>query len=514
MTETVLWALPLGGAMATLGVCGWRRTMRKRDAERHAAARSQMVQRALTGPLPPGTVEVRRAGEARASAVTPLGLLMMVAIATYGIKELLRTLVILARTGQDWLVGSILVIENDATMREEFDRQVPAVFRDRIVRGYSQTFSGGGSNQHPEEARASLALWALPVERAVRAVADLHRRRNASHGPADVIAFVGFGGQVFPAIVTIDLVHEQFEAATIVGAANLSEHSALRHHWQLTKREFEAHGVHCWLVTDNLCADVVTADNGLALATVAIAKAPLQADQPTRWNNLIRRVAGDTPGAVLSFQVAATEVVAFQVRADDGTPVHRWYVHHQKLVDEVVLGLRRVELGTGVWSLAMPVGAAGRSIFDVVVTSLASPADLTAVRDDVVRGLQLQARYAKTIGTFANGHVPARTRVSQYAWTSRYGTGNYGLIFASVPTPVTDPAAATCPVIVVRFAAITRGHTNAVAAEIAKFPSDRRQQRTHKAQATTTPTNGLVVEESGTPVKARKERTNGRVTTR
>src|SRR5207248_2336778 len=122
-----LWILPLITGGLLLAVFGWRREMTRRGQRATEAAE-----------LPAGAVPL-----ATPSSMAPLrsqliGALMLVAVGTYGLKQTQRLLVLLHACHLDALVGSILIVENDAQSRADFHTRLPAVYHDRVVYGFSE----------------------------------------------------------------------------------------------------------------------------------------------------------------------------------------------------------------------------------------------------------------------------------------------------------------------------------------------------------------------------------------
>jgi hypothetical protein len=395
-------------------------------------------------PLPEGARPVSTEAERKTLSQSVIGAFMLVAIGTYGANQLRRLLTLLAACGLEGLVGSILVIENDAQLRLGFHQRIPAVFHDRLVYGYSDALAGGLGGRDIDWALGTIDRWGPPLVRATTEVIDRHLRLNPNRSPSNILFFASLGGHAPLGLPVLQRLHQQFDESMVMAFTSLPRHDELRKRYPELKAEYEKRGVFGWVLSDNLNRDPVTVDYGMVATVVALAEAALHADSPTQPNNAFTLALTREPGAILVYSVVATSVVGFRHPSAPGRPP-RYYVFHQPVVEQVLKQLRSLEEGRGIWSVPeAPIGEDGTSTFDIVMVSL-YPDDLKNVQDDVTTGRKLRA---ETLAVTGNG--------AQQASSMMLGRPNYETLFASIATRI-DPLKPTCPVVAVRLAAVRDG---------------------------------------------------------
>ena len=448
MVNSIIFGTPIVVAVLVLLLYGWVVEMGKRRAEWERRWR-----------IPEGADDIASHFAPRELRQEVIGAFMLVGVGTFGMNQIARLLTLLNQCGLEQMVGSILIVENDAQLRMQFYHRIPPVFHDRIKYGYSEAFSGGMENQTMDWVLDHIDLWGVPIEEAAKDVIDMHLRRNSNRAPSDIFLFVSLGGQVPLGLPILDQIHPRFEQKLIVGFTTLPPHDRLRVHYEELKGEYEKRGVHGWVLEDNLGPDPVTADFGMVSMIVALADAALHADAAVQPNNTFALSLTRTPGAVLVYQVASTNVAGYSIPPIPQRP-QRSYVFEQPVVEEALKTLRRIENNTGIWSAALPLGEKGTSTWDIMMISL-YPEDLRRVEDKVKSGIQLRLKMRRNSNK-KNGRSPAHGPL--------LGQGNYGLPFASIAT-VIDHAKPVCPIVVVRLCAVRRGAQNV--GEIIRLPAKR-----------------------------------------
>jgi hypothetical protein len=159
------------------------------------------------------------------------------------------------------------------------------------------------------------------------------------------------------------------------------------------------------------------------------------------------------PGAILSYQVVAREVVAYPLAQLASAPPH-YFANQQAVVEEALKGLRRISEGQGIWSLDLPVGEEGTATFDIVMLGVTHD-DLYEIQDAVTAGRVLREKLGGP---------------DQAGSADLWGQANYATMFACVATDI-DPSRPTCPIVVVRLAAVRDGHS--LVSEMVKPPARR-----------------------------------------
>jgi hypothetical protein len=392
-------------------------------------------------------------GEVRSGLI---GSLMLVGIGTFGANQILRLLELLHLCRLDALVGSVLCIENDSQLRQQFMEHVPKVFHARIVLGYSEAYAGGMVNSSPDRVVKHIGMWGRPIASAAYAAIDKQRRGTAGvpgRPPGNILMFLSLGGQAAVGLPALDVLYEQFSEVMMLGFVALPIHKRLRQHFALLKSEYERRGVYGWMAADSLCSDPTTADYGMVALIVGMADAALYADRATQPNNAFSLALGHQPGRIMIYQVVSDNVVAYPVMSGSAEPPS-YSVSKRSATETVIKALARVEQGKGLLSAALPVEEHDVSTFDVVMVSVGHDAT-REIADEVHAGYELEMAYH------------AR---SQPAGAQSLIRANYGRLFASIAT-VVDPLKPVCPVVVVRIATVRSGAD--LGTEIAKLPGER-----------------------------------------
>lgn len=449
---------PIVGGVAVLGLFGHRREMEMRQKRADELARAERIKHAR---LPEGAAYIATTDVPRGIRDQVVGYFMVVGIGTFGLNQLRRLLILIWQCGLEKLVGSILAVESDAQMRDQFYKGLPACYRDRVVFGYSDVYGGGKANQSIRRSLDHIDLWGVGPQKAGAEVIDLQLRRNVNRAPGNAFVFLGMGGSSVDGLPVIEEIHQHFQETQIVGFVTLPKHKRLRKRFAWLKSKYEKRGVVGWLAEDNLNPDPVSTDYGMVASVVALADAALYADHPIQPNNALSLALTEAPGAILLYQVVATSVVGFPFTPDPTIPL-RHYVFKQPVVEQVLKALRRVEENEGVWSMDLPVGEEGTAVFDIVMLGLYHDT-LKEVEDDVRAGRRLRARFAGQISNdrgSRNGAFPVNL----------FGQADYETPFASITT-VVDPKRPVCPVVVVRLAAAR--HAGNLVRQMVRVPDQR-----------------------------------------
>ncbi|MHB8576977.1 MAG: hypothetical protein ACYDCQ_16815 [Dehalococcoidia bacterium] len=395
--------------------------------------------------LPPHALRVL-ASQRRAPVRDDLvGSLMFVAVGTFGGRTVLSSLILLAETGLSAIVGTVLLIENDALERAQFLKQLPRCYLDRLVMGYTTEYSGGFANRSIEWALDHIREWGVPIRQAAQAALDLQFRRNHSRTPQLVLFATSLGGQAALAAPVLDTFTGRLgDTSLIVGFTALPAHERLRGRWPELKGLCDELGLAGWVILDNLIDDVTTANTALAALPVAVSAAALREDQPTALNNCFSLALPELPGGILLLQVVATSAVAYEIKPRPSKGP-RYFVEQEPLVVQIHRTFERLAQGTGSWSARLPVYEGRTSTFDFAITSVV-PDDLQRVKDAVVAGLRLEADSRVRDG---RGALPVTS--------PRFGEPNYEMAVAAVAVPMADPARPTCPLLAVRLTSVYDG---------------------------------------------------------
>lgn len=443
MPDLLLPALFVVLGPLLLGVYGWRR-YRKTQAD-------------ASPQLPAGTIPLALESDSLPLREELVGSLSLIGIGRFGGNTLLRTLILLQRSGLERLLGSCLYVENDSLDRQRFAAAAPACFRNRIIYGFTEEWGGGFGNKPIAWVQARIAEWGLPIYQAARDLLDTHLRLNHAKTPQLVLLFPSLGGQAPLALPVLEELEARLQGTSLIVAASaLPRHERLRSRWRELKPLVDALGCTGWVLVDNLNADPTTTDYGLSTLPVAIAQAALYADQPTALNNTFALALTEAKGGVLVFQVVSAQVVAYPLDPRPTIPPYH-YVYTQPLVVQLHRSLQRLVEGSGLWSADLAAYEPATSTFDICMVNVRAQ-DLRAIQDQVLAGLQLALRsHAGTDGA-AQTEVP------------RYGQPNYELSFASIPAPI-DPARPVCHILATRLTCVRDGA--GFVDEIIKIPAAR-----------------------------------------
>ncbi|MGD9890080.1 MAG: hypothetical protein AB7R89_03490 [Dehalococcoidia bacterium] len=451
----ISWPLLIGTAalvvLLMLVWYGWDRLrawQRRRTARRHIAA-------LLAAGLPPDTEPLVLPGSSL-TATTLSPAIFFIAVGTYGLNRTLASLKLLATAGLDPLVGVVLAVETDTVVRAAFAAALPVVYRDRVVYGAVEDYTGF-ANRPIAQSLDQADEWAAPIARATEEAIDRYLRRSLSQAPALVWLDLSLGGQLPTGLVVLAALADRFERGTTLFAAStgLPRHRRLRDRWRAVKPRCDRY-LAGWLLIDNLGADPTTSDSALALLIAGQLAAGLTEERPTALINLLALALSEQPGGVLILQSIDRTLPAFAFQPDPIQPPI-YYVHRRPLVVQVQRTLRALDVGRGVWSADLPVAEADTSLFDLILVPL-TPAALQAVRDDVAAGHEVRQVLLGDGAATALAALPVRQP-------------DRDLAFGSLPA-VIDPQRPLCRVIGLRITAVRDGA--ALVAEIVKPPAQRR----------------------------------------
>lgn len=453
MFAAILPALVLIPILAGAGLLAHRAWGRYQREKQVAAATAAEAAAPKECDLPSGAIHLAAASDVRPIRKALVGSYMFVAIGTFGINQVGRLLRLLAACGLDKLVGSILVLENDAQVLAKFLVSVPDCYKGRLVSRPVPSFAGGMGNNSIEWVLDRIDLWGTPVVEAMHEGIDLHLRLNQSRVPSLICLFDGLGGQSPIGIPALAELKAEFEESLAVGFTSLPIHTRLRQRYPAMKASYERHGLFGWVLTDNLGTDPTTADYGMAATIVALADAALYEDRAAQPNNAIKLALTEEPGGILVYQVVASRVVAYSCPcAPADAP--RYFAYEDPVFVQAVKGLRKLDRGEGTWSAKLPIGGEDVSTFDMVLSNLPH-GDLTRLSDKINSARDLHHRY----GAGSNGRHQDLIRQP-----------NHDLVFASVADGI-DPTKPTGAVNLIRLAAVRNGAQ--LVEEIIKPPHER-----------------------------------------
>lgn len=455
MTPAVVIGIAAIVTVATAAI-GWYRWMGSRKREQEKQEQQRGIEELIRRGIPPNAIYVNSTSTERRVQSSLRGAFLLVGVGTYGQNQVRKFLILAARCGLEELVGTILLLENDAVLRDQFRRNIPTVFQDRVIEGYSDAFAGGFANRDIDYALRKVRVWGPSIDEAARAAIDHYLRHNESRDPALVLWFQSLGGQAAIGIPAMARISDRFEESLIVGFVSLPRHTDLRNRFVRIKRELELRRLFVWTLSDDLGPDPVTIDYGMVALPLALADSALYGDQATQVNNVFSLAAARAPGSILRYDVWASEVVAERWQPDPNRPP-KYYVYRIPILERMSKGLEALAAGQGLPSAALPMIDRRRVTFDVIMASIYHN-DLQQVYEQVVKGRELERA---TFAVSGNGHRPLG---------ELFGEANYETACASIGTEINDEKP-TCPVIAVRLAVIPYGAE--LVGEIVKPPMMR-----------------------------------------
>jgi len=462
-----LMLVATAGTTIGVGTLGWRHEMKRRRTERELRAHKAAL---AAVKLPEDGIFIANRATRRQVRKALKGTYLVTGVGTYGMRQVYKLLGMLWESGLEEVVGSILIVENAETLRAWFAMNVPSVFTDRIVYGFSKEYVEGFENRPVGETWNEVDAWGVPIQTASEAVIDLHQRRNASSTP-EIWAFASEGGQVVLSVVVADTLHTKWPEARMVGFTALPVDEALRENFEWLKPRLEQHGCYGWIGLDNLSDDPQSLDWGLVAVLIAFAQGGLYEGDGMRAGNAFTLIFGKKPGAIIVYQLAVDSVVGYPL-APDGSATLGFWAYQETVVSAIRKGLRRIARGQGLWSIDLPVGDRTMTTIDVVVTAVEREA-ARDIEEKVKAGRTLLKKTQKPTknGATSNGHGPHEE--------DYWGQPNYHMVFGTIGI-VIDHAKPVGPVIVVRLTRVLGGGQNWVK-EIVKVPQ-RRQIRAHTKQ--------------------------------
>lgn len=410
-------------------------------------------------------------GAARRFAPELLGGLSLVAIGSYGANQLLRLLLLLEACGLERVVGSILIVENDAQLLEQFKRRLPRVFATCVVYAYCERYTGGQGNRDFAAVVSEIDFWGPPIKEAAEALVELHERRTGSRAPSSILVWWSLGGQAPMGMAALPTITQRWASVLCVAFAALPIHERLRDHLPVLKQIYDKMGVIAWILADNLSPDQELLDAAAVALVEGLADAAISAERAPALNNTLR-LALQRPGSVLVYQVAASKVVAFPT----GYWIFRkFYVFLQPIREQILATIRAVDRGEGAWSLTgLPLGSHDASTFDLSLTSLYH-ADLQRLAATIADGRAMAAQVTRD---HLNGSLhctsatsPATSAHGDHYAGPRFAQPNYEHLFGSIVSVAAEPARVVCPVLAIRLTCVADG--DRLIEEIAKSPERR-----------------------------------------
>jgi hypothetical protein len=452
-----LFTVPLVLSFGILTMQGWRENMkwRKKKVAQLAdnAEEVQRKQRIAAARLHDEQVQVSTAGRAKNVGSGLIGSLMLIGTGTYGMNMLVRVLVLLYLCGLDRLVGSILLIEHDTDLRNRFRNRIPTIFHDRIVYGFSPTWSGGFANKSVTYVRERIENWGGPLRQAADQVADLHQRRTRGV-PGQIIFFWSEGGQAPVALPVLEFLRKKFSEVQIVGMTSLPKEERNRQKFVELKPDYDRY-VDGWVVSDRTVPGWETADYCMATLIVAPADAQLRDDVTTQFKNMLSLAFTEERGSVLALQFVHEVLPAFEWIVEG--ELLGYFIDKYRVVEVVQNALREIEQGNGMNSVRVAMGEPGTSVYDIVMCPLGY--DERHLRDDM-QGLS---------DAINEGYELRLTNPQARLPGMFYGLVNHELKFGSVAEAMQQNHP-IFRVVAMRLAAIKDGHK--IAEELVKVPDE------------------------------------------
>lgn len=468
----VLFIVPALAGLGVLVYKGWEREKRRR-IERLRQLAEEEADRKIheTARIPEWGAFICHDGVPRNAEQHLPGSLLLLGVGTYGVKQLLRFLIELARLHLDDLVGAVLAVEADKILRDDFLMQLPAVYRDRIVLGKADQYSGGFSNRDVSYVKQHIANWGPEIEQAATEAAQLFLRRNHASVPSEIVTFAGLGGHWYVGVVAVNTLHKSFPEVQITACTDLPRDEPLRDQYLEGRSYYEQAGVHGWLISDSLARDSVSNDSAMAQLLSGFCVAALQADSSPRLDNIFTRVLGTQPGGVCSIQYVYHDMVAYTFKPCVCRDA-RYYVSIQQLIHDTLSLLDTIETGQGMAALDMPMGQERLSTYDLMLVPLQLE-DLLAVTDHVAKARSLALEHQD----------PKQPRLTLW------GRENYHTLLSSWPSDV-NPAEPFAKLAAFRLRSLT--HTPTTLPELVKVPHKRAlpAPRTRRVPVTLAATNG------------------------
>jgi hypothetical protein len=434
----------LGILLLIMAVSSFRKQARGRDEFNEAAAQK----------LPEGTIEVCLDGSQHASGSNTEvidGRVMLVLAGTFGAHLGEQILGLLDVAGLSNAVGSILLIEFDASRRAAFIKGLPNIYADKAVYVESETLSGGLINRDEAYAEKMRPHWEPEVRNKARAATDLHERlylrryaeaRGATGNthPSLVLVCASLGSTgSFIGPTAVSVILDEFEGAQCIGFSAYPKHDKLRASTKFALEAYKKAGCGGFIVADNLPddgspeRDLNVNDLGMASIPAGLIGATLQKDAPTEPNNAYSLLLPD--GGLASYRVYSDTVVAELFQPHPRLPP-RYYVARESMKTMVLKILDELERPENA-AVGADLGRVGTSTFDIILTALV-PESLTELSDAIQ----------------AAKHVKSGRSVQ---------IANYDLLFSGMQTLI-DPRAPVCPVVGVKLSALsdTMGHLDEI----------------------------------------------------
>lgn len=221
------------------------------------------------------------------------GQIAILAVGTYGARQLPGILQQFERTGAADHVGTIYLLEFDDESRTMCMGMLPETFRDRVVQGETAHFPVGFSNASVERVYEHDELWRKDVED--RADQWL-RRMQAATTPGLLLAVVSPGGMAGLGRPALDAFKQRYPHLPVYLITMLDNRQQVRNRFPTMRQLYLTPDlVRGAIVTDNR-RDYKTSDDGIAYLFAGLIGATWVTDRPvTLWNSLGLIFSQDEP---------------------------------------------------------------------------------------------------------------------------------------------------------------------------------------------------------------------------
>src|SRR5262249_40859413 len=126
--EWTLFIVPSLVAVGLLAYFAWRHEMFGR---KQRLARLALEKRIAEARLDTGRVLLYTQGLPRTLANDLVGYFMLVAVGSFGVNQTVRFLTLIYQCGLENLVGSVFIIEHNASVRQKVYERTPPIFHER-----------------------------------------------------------------------------------------------------------------------------------------------------------------------------------------------------------------------------------------------------------------------------------------------------------------------------------------------------------------------------------------------
>ena len=399
MLEWLLIGGPAAGGIATLGMLGWNREMRRRRKKDVEAELARRLTR-LTGAR-----RVRPEGESW-QRTDGQGQLVLLVVGGYASHQLPYILQGFLRGGTQAQVGIILLVELDQNDLTSCLDSIPVEFRDRVVTVDCPLMSGGGVGDPIDVVTSRSHLWKKDLEDAVRRW--LARIEHETR-PVLLLALLSTGGMVAMGYPPLIEFHKRYRDLPIFLITMLDQKQVVRERFPATRQLFMSNGlIRGTFLTDNT-RHSRESDLSISLLPAAMAGANWIDEKPLApWNSAAYLFPPEYPGGFATISTWAEMMSVDYFPAWEDVLPEVYYTKGSIFEEKVIRGIKALLESPELQAIPLEPAHKKQIRLIYVTSPLVPDPDLRLSAQRIMDNLEewRQAEHPQLIINFASAGAP------------------------------------------------------------------------------------------------------------